>query len=440
MTTNQPSYFVVLLSLAIGCGADPNDDAPGGTDTDASTSTTAAASETTSGSSTASGSGTASSSETSASTSTASTSGDTSSTSNASSSESSDTGEPMPPIDYEGYGASTEGAHSCDVEPEVVHVTTLDDAGAGSLREALSAGCREVVFDVGGTIVLSSDLNIPHSYVTVDGESAPDPGITIEQPGTIGTTIEASGSIGPVHDIIIHHLRMDGLAESHENSGDIWGLDGEAAEVHNIILDHISARGATDGVFDVWEDVHDVTMSWNLISDTVTAMHMSTGDELVARARFSIHHNVFEGNNERQIRLRHDTTDVDYRNNVVFGWAYFEGGGAGLHIAYDDDETNPSLNAVGNVFHFVAGLDGTEDDAVKFEQGADVGSVFFADNIVPAGEADLVSTSEELPVPREAVVTLYSADALAESVVPFVGTHFPTEEEAARLSEIASTL
>ena len=52
------------------------------------------------------------------------------------------TGTPMPPGEYEGYGAVTMGAHSCEREPDVVHVTTLDDDGAGSLREAVSAGCR----------------------------------------------------------------------------------------------------------------------------------------------------------------------------------------------------------------------------------------------------------------------------------------------------------
>ena len=355
------------------------------------------------------------------------------------SSASDSTGAPMPPGEYEGYGAVTMGAHSCDREPDVVHVTTLDDAGSGSLREAVSAGCREIVFDVGGTITLASDLNIPHSYITVDGASAPEPGITIVQAGTLGTTIEASGSIGPAHDIIIHHLRMDGMARAHENAGDIWGLDGEAAEVYNVIIDHVTAIASADGCFDVWENVHDVTISWNFITDTVTALHLST-NSAVARERISFHHNVFAGNNERQIRIRHANDDIDYRNNVVYGWGWFEGGAAGLHIAYDEGETNPSLNVVANVFHFVPGIDGDEDDAIIFEQGGDVGSVYFADNVLPAGEVDAISTGEELAVPAEAQVTQYDPATLGENVVPFAGTHHPTEAEAARLEQIASEL
>ncbi len=219
------------------------------------------------------------------------------------------------PTVIEGFGAVTEGHASCDQSPTEVHVTTLADSGAGSLREAVSAGCRHILFDVAGTIVLADDLNVAFSYVTIDGASAPSPGITIEQPNTYGTTIEARNSVGPVHDIIIRYLRMDGMAASHENAGDIWGLDGEAHPVYNIVIDHVTARAATDGIFDVWSDVHDVTMSYNLMLDTVTMLHLSTSDIAKKRERFSIHHNVFAGNNERQIRIRHDNNLIDYRNN-----------------------------------------------------------------------------------------------------------------------------
>ena len=344
------------------------------------------------------------------------------------------------PQSLEGFGAATKGHASCPQSPSTVHVTTLADAGPGSLRSALSAGCRRVVFDVGGSIVLKSDLNLPYSYVTIDGATAPSPGITVEQPGNIGTTIEARSSIGAAHDIIIRYLRMDGQAKGHENVGDIWGLDGESAPVSRVVIDHVTGIAATDGVFDVWEDVKDVTLSWNLILDTVTALHLSTGDIKVSRERFSIHHNVFARNNERQIRIRHDNQLIDYVNNVVYGWGWFEGGGRGLDIHYDSGETNPSLNVIGNVFHYVAGLKGAPDGAIEFNRGSDEGNVYFEDNKLPAGLADGKSSGGKLSIPSAATVTRYPAATLDTNVVPHVGTHYPTSEESALLKTIATNL
>jgi len=345
------------------------------------------------------------------------------------------------PQGYEGFGAVTQGHDSCPTAPDEVHVTNLDDNGTGSLREALSAGCRRVVFDVGGTITLASDLNIPHSYITIDGRTAPTPGITIEQPGSFGTTIEAGNSTGPVSDIIITHLRMDGLSGGvHTNVGDIWGLDGERNPVSRIIIDHVTGTAATDGVFDVWEEVTDVTLSYNLITDTVTMLHLSTGDINVARARFSIHHNVFARNNERQIRIRHDNQLIDYVNNVIYGWGWIEAGGAGIDINHDASETNPSMNIIANVFHHVTGTNSGPDDGIKFARGSDEGTVFFEGNVVPNGESDNVSSGAKLDIPASAAVTQHAAGELATVVVPNVGTHYPTVTEQTLLQQIAADI
>ena len=52
---------------------------------------------------------------------------------------------------YEGYGAiATGGSNIC-------RVTSLSNSGSGSLRNCLNDG-NHVVFDVGGTIVLVSEL------------------------------------------------------------------------------------------------------------------------------------------------------------------------------------------------------------------------------------------------------------------------------------------
>lgn len=345
--------------------------------------------------------------------------------------------------DYEGFGAATMGAESSPDGFDTCHVTSLDDDGAGTLRDCVSAGRRMVVFDLGGTITLASDLNIPHSYITVAGETAPDPGITIVQPSDIGTTIEARSRIGEAHDIVIRYLRMDGQAVVHENAGDIWGLDGESAPVHHIVIDHVTGIASTDGVFDIWEDVADVTISWCLILDTVTALHLSASAG-GTRERISFHHNVFARNNERQVRLRHDNRTIDFVNNVIYGWGWIEGGGYGLRIVHDAGELNTSVNVIGNVFHFLSGLPGSadEDDAIQFDPGPDRGDVFFSGNLVPSGEGDdsMSTRRTPIPIPPAAAVTIYDAAELDTVVVPFVGTRFPTTEERTLLDGIASAI
>ena len=83
-------------------------------------------------------------------------------------------------------------------------MTNLNNSGPGSLREAVSGGNRTVVFDVAGTITLTSEITIRDSFTTVDGLSAPGPGITLRNAGLIVR--------GPGHDFVIRGLRIERAA------------------------------------------------------------------------------------------------------------------------------------------------------------------------------------------------------------------------------------
>jgi hypothetical protein len=85
---------------------------------------------------------------------------------------------------YEGFGTTTGGGAG---RPRY-RVTTLADSGPGSLRDALSLGQRHVVFDVAGDIRLTRPLSVQGSFVTIDGESAPPPGITLRDHGLSSTS------------------------------------------------------------------------------------------------------------------------------------------------------------------------------------------------------------------------------------------------------------
>ncbi len=335
---------------------------------------------------------------------------------------------------FEGFGAVTSGAASSPDGFTVFHVTSLADSGPGTLRDAVSQGKRRIVFDVAGTITIASDLNLYYSYTTIDGASAPAPGITIQQPGSLNTTIFARDA-GGVHDVVVQHLRVDGMAGgAHTNRGDIFGMDGQQGPVSNVVIDHMTGVASSDGVFDLWGRVYNVTISWNLIMDTVTALHFSRPEDV--RENVSIHHNVFARNNERQIRIKYDSR-LDFVNNVVWGWSWMSAGGAGLNV--DTTHTvDPTLNAINN-YYFTS--HGAPDEAVRFDGGIGTAKIYMSGNVVPSGEHDVTSTvPAPMPVPVAAQVTTQPATTLGDVVVPCVGMTFRTESEQTLLAEISRAI
>jgi hypothetical protein len=82
---------------------------------------------------------------------------------------------------FEGYGRASVGGRG----GSVCHVTSLaGGSGPGSLVACVTDrnGPRTVVFDVGGTITLTENVRVKMPFLTIDGTTAPSPGITIRPP------------------------------------------------------------------------------------------------------------------------------------------------------------------------------------------------------------------------------------------------------------------
>lgn len=120
----------------------------------------------------------------------------------------------------------------------IIRVTTLAAAGPGSLRAALDAkGPRIVVFEVGGVIDLGrTTLTITEPYLTIAGQTAPSPGITIIRGG-----IDLKA-----HDVILQHIRVrTGRDGQPALSG--WEADSfSTVAAHDVVVDHCSFTWGVD--------------------------------------------------------------------------------------------------------------------------------------------------------------------------------------------------
>lgn len=113
-----------------------------------------------------------------------------------------------------------------------LRVTTLAAEGPGSLAAALATpGPRTIEFAVAGVIDLGgSSLRLRQPFVTLAGETAPNPGITLINGGLTVST----------HDVIVRHIRIrPGAGDRARKSG--WEIDGLAttAGARDVIVNNV---------------------------------------------------------------------------------------------------------------------------------------------------------------------------------------------------------
>lgn len=131
-------------------------------------------------------------------------------------------------------GAEGGGAYSFGGRGgKVIVVTSLEDSGPGTLREACEqGGTRIVVFNVAGIIRLKSPLIVRAPYITIAGQTAPGDGICIA-----GESLWVN-----THDVVVRHMRF--------RRGETWvGRRDDAFggnPVGNIMIDHCSTSWGLD--------------------------------------------------------------------------------------------------------------------------------------------------------------------------------------------------
>lgn len=160
-----------------------------------------------------------------------------------------------------GFGTSTPAGRG----GRVYRITNLNASGSGSFANcALASGPRVCIFEVSGYINLKDDLIIKNPFLTIAGQTAPSPGITIRNGGIRIAT----------HDVLLQHIRVrPGDQTTGNHNGDAITIAGEShgsKNTSNIVIDHISASWGWDEVVStVSRYVHDITISSSIISEGI---------------------------------------------------------------------------------------------------------------------------------------------------------------------------
>jgi hypothetical protein len=256
-----------------------------------------------------------------------------------------------------GWAAQTPGGRG----GAIVRVTNLNAAGPGSLRAALERrGPRIVVFEIAGVIDLGlTTLSIEEPFLTIAGQTAPSPGITIIRGGIDVRT----------HDVVVRHIRIrSGVSGQAPRSG--WEADGlSTVGAYNVIVDHctitwaldenLSASGPrfTGRTPEEWRrgTSHDITFSYNVLAEGLARGSHPKGEHSKGSlihdnvTNMLIYRNLYAHNYERSPMLK-GGVHAAVVNNFIFN-----PGAQAIHYNLMDLEWGNQphqlgeLSAVGNV-------------------------------------------------------------------------------------------
>ncbi|CAL4903928.1 unnamed protein product [Urochloa decumbens] len=201
----------------------------------------------------------------------------------------------------EGFGRHAIGG----LHGAVYHVTSLQDDGPGSLREACrSAEPLWIVFEVSGTINLQSYLRVA-SHKTIDGR---------------GQRVVLAGKglqLKSCHHVIVCNLIFEG-GRGH----DVDGIQIKPGST-NIWIDRCTLADYDDGLIDITRQSTDITVSRCHFSRHDKTMLIGADPTHVDDRciRVTIHHCFFDGTVQRHPRLRFGK--VHLYNNYTHSWGIY---------------------------------------------------------------------------------------------------------------------
>ena len=306
----------------------------------------------------------------------------------------------------EGFGKYAKGARASS-SPTVYHVTNLNDSGTGSLRDAVSASNRIVVFDVAGVIKITSRI-VVSSNIYIAGQTAPGEGITV-----YGNGFSYSGA----NNVICRYLRMR-MGAVGDSGKDACGI----ADGNNMIFDHVSVSWGRDETFSVsGTAISNITIQNSVISQGL--LSHSAGGLIQTDGGVTLYRNLYVDNDTRNNKIKGVN---QYVNNMVYNWS------SGAYLMGGDSEGQSYANCVSNYF-----INGPEN-SVNALSGANANfHIYAADNwwdrnrngifdgyLVPQSEYSGGPDFQTTPYAYPALPT-WPAQSLIDSLLPGVGASLP---------------
>ena len=322
-----------------------------------------------------------------------------------------------------GYGMTTTAGSSRGPlgDTQIIHVTNLNDSGPGSLREAIDAvGPRTVVFDVSGAINLVKKIKIDNPYITIAGQTAPPPGISI---------FKGYKFVIQTHDVLIQHIAMR-IGDDVDNPGSdvlsILGSDDGSVEAYNIIIDHVSLSWSQDEVVEIYFDnTHDITFSHTILSEPLKDSFHTEGEHpfiflIGTKSRnITILNNLFAHARDRTPLM--GATHGVVANNLRYNTR------RGPNVSLHDAPFRLEASFLSNV-----GIPGPEFDAwpsLYIHDMTDEARIFFLENPCDNGTNDPWSCAQNAFEGKIATPTLWPdslnllpLDQVAESVLANAGS------------------
>lgn len=251
-----------------------------------------------------------------------------------------------------GFGRKATGGRG----KAVYHVTNLNDAGAGSFRDAVSQSGRIVVFDVGGNVSLETAVSVK-SDLTIAGQTAPGDGIAF---------IAREVSFNAASNVIVRYVRFrQGLLDPDAKKSGINLLNAT-----NLILDHVSIEFAQYDNIDA-VGATNITVQ-NSINANPTGQQFGAHTEMTG-GFFTWYGNLFANAHGRCPLAKSNTQFV---NNVVYNYGY----------AYAAGDTSGKFwhDLVNN--YFIAGPSTTNTSDYFFQMN--VGQTVYINGNIADGNKD----------------------------------------------------